>query len=191
MYRLICSVSRYVWFTRRCGQILLGSIRGRGHRIHGQCRNQVVGRRKDKRKSLATGTPWHNKLFACVFHSQTDSTGTYLWILRREEHNAAFRICFAAGLPRDTTGVVRTNSTNPLLMNVMVGECHSPEENTLQYLIPVCSSMEGNMMEAREVVQPPGFGSYHWHNHGTRAVALAALACVDKITARRLGSRWE
>ena len=39
--------------------------------------------------------------------------------------------------------MVRTNPVNPLLINARVGKCPSPEENILQYFIPVCASKEG------------------------------------------------
>ena len=64
-------------------------------------------------------------------------------------------------------------------MNAIVGDCHSPEQNTLQYLIPVCSSIEGNMVEACEVIRPSGFGSYHWHNHGTRTSLCRPDNCTS------------
>ena len=40
----------------------------------------------------------------------------------------------------NTGGMVRTNLANPLLMNAISGQCPSPEEATLQHLVPVSLS---------------------------------------------------
>ncbi len=55
-----------------------------------------------------------------------------------------------------TGRVVQTDSTKNLLMNAMVRECPSPEENTLQYLVQVCSSIEGSMAEEHAVIGSSG-----------------------------------
>ena len=56
------------------------------------------------------------------------------------------------------------------------------EENTLQYC---CSSIEGSIVEAYEVIGPSGSGSNT--TYGTRAVAT--LDRVDKIAVHRPRSR--
>ena len=58
--------------------------------------------------------------------------------------------------------MVRTNSTNKAFVDErVVRGCPRPEENTLQYLMPVFSSIEGSMEGAHEVLGTSGSGSYH------------------------------